>query len=410
MNKLAICILFLVASISGFSQKVYFVYLQTEAEQPFFVKINGKIQSSSASGYLILSKLRDSTYNFTVGFPQSKWPEQNFSVTINNKDHGYLLKNFGEKGWGLFDLQTLAVQMAVAGSAKIEEKKMEEYKDVSVFTDILSKAADDPSLKEKPLLPKLEEKKTETNIEESVSKANPKEISKDSLVYKPVEIIEKPVVAKEEQKVETTEQPVAKAEEITTPVAEEYKPTVVTKKAESSTTEGFGLVFVDDLGNGINDTIRILIPNPKKSLTIINEEPRDEKKFIDILPDTVKKKDEQVTEQLQGVPENPVDKKTPKINCPAVASESDFFKLRKKMAAAEGDDGMLAEAKKYFKAKCFSTEQVKNLGSMFLNDEARYKFFDLAYSYVTDADRFSVLQNELKEEYYINRFKAMVRN
>ena len=47
---------------------------------------------------------------------------------------------------------------------------------------------------------------------------------------------------------------------------------------------------------------------------------------------------------------------------------------------------------------------------MFLNDEGKYKFFDLAYTHVTDMDKFSVLQNELKEEYYINRFKAMLRN
>ncbi len=80
------------------------------------------------------------------------------------------------------------------------------------------------------------------------------------------------------------------------------------------------------------------------------------------------------------------------------------------MAAAEGDDGMLLEAKNYFKTKCFTTGQIKNLGSMFLNDEGKYKFFDLAYTYVTDMDKYSVLQNELKEEYYINRFKAMLRN
>ena len=71
---------------------------------------------------------------------------------------------------------------------------------------------------------------------------------------------------------------------------------------------------------------------------------------------------------------------------------------------------MLTEAKKYFKTKCFTTGQVKNLGLLFLNDEGKYKFFDLAYAYVTDIDKFSVLQNELKEEYYINRFKAMLRN
>jgi hypothetical protein len=410
MNKLAVCFLFSLVSLTGFSQKVYFVYLQAEGEQTFFVKMNGKIHSSSASGYLILSKLRDTTYNFTVGFPQNKWPELSFSVSVNKKDHGYLLKNFGEKGWGFFDLQTLAVQMAVSGSSKIEERMKEENKDVSVFTEILSKAADDPSLKEKLTKPEIKEEKAETVIHENVVKENPKEPAKDTSALKPVEIIEKTEVIKEEQKNEKQEQPVAKAGEIVISVVEEYKPTVVTKRAESSTTEGFGLIFIDDLGKGFNDTIRLLIPNPKPVVTITKEEPKEEKMFLEILSDTVKKKEEKVAEEIPVVKENPVEKNVLKNNCLAVAEESDFFKLRKNMAASEGDENMLNEAKNYFKTKCFTTEQIKNLGLLFLNDEGKYKFFDLAYAYVTDIDKFTVLQNELKEDYYINRFKAMLRN
>lgn len=410
MNKLTLCLLFSLASLTGFSQKVYFVYLQSEAEQPFFVKMSGRIHSSSASGYLILSKLRDSTYNFIVGFPQNKWPEQYFSVSINKKDHGYLLKNFGEKGWGLFNLHTMLIQMATSGAAKIEERKIEENKDVSVFTDILSKAADDPSLKEKPTKPEIEEKKAETVIQKNVVKENSKELARDTSAIKPVEIIAKPEVIRDEPKIEMQEQPVIKLEEITIPVAEEYKPTLVTKRSESSTTEGFGLVFIDDLRNGTNDTIRLVIPNPKSLVTITKEEPKDEKKFIEILPDTVKKKEEKVAEEIPVAKENPVEKNVLKNNCPAVAEESDFFKLRKNMAAAEGADNMVNEARNYFSTKCFTTDQVKNLGLLFLNDEGKYKFFDLAYAYITDIDKFSVLQNELKEEYYINRFKAMLRN
>lgn len=79
------------------------------------------------------------------------------------------------------------------------------------------------------------------------------------------------------------------------------------------------------------------------------------------------------------------------------------------MAAESSDDNMISEAKKVFKSKCFSTRQVKNLGSLFLTDEGRYKFFDAAYAYVSDLNEFPSLQTELKEEYYINRFKAMLR-
>ena len=410
MSKLTVCLLFLIVSLTGFSQKVYFVYLQTEGEQSFYVKMNAKVYSSSASGYLILFKLRDSTYNFTVGFPQNKWTEQIFSVTINNKDHGYLLKNFGEKGWGLFDLQTLSVQMAISGSAKIEEKKTGVNQEVSVFTELLSKAADDLSLKEKPAKPEIVEKKAEPVILENVAKENSILLEKKITILKPVEKVEQPVVKKEIPETEKTEKQVLKVEEIETPVAEQYKSTVVKKKSESSTTEGFGLVFIDDFGNGINDTIRLLIPNPKSVVTFIKEEPKEEKKFIDILPDTLKKKEVQAVDIGPGLKENPVEKNELKNNCVSVAEDSDFFKLRKNMAAAAGDENMLIEAKNYFKTKCFTTDQVKNLGLLFLNDVGKYKFFDLAYSYVMDSDNFLVLQSQLKDPYYINRFKAMLRN
>jgi hypothetical protein len=410
MRKLAFSLLFSLASITGFSQKIYFVYLQSEGGQPFYVNINAGIHSSSAAGYIILPKLLDSTYNFAVGFPKNQWPEQNFSITMNKKDHGFLLKNFGEKGWGLFDLQTLTVQMAVSGSARTEEKNMEENKDVSVFTELLSKVTDDPSLKEKTAKSGIEEKNAEPLIQENTSIVNTEKVIKELTAVKPVEITEQPEVKKEEPKSGIPEQPAANVQEIETPVEEQYKPTVVTKRSESSTTEGFGLVFIDDLGKGINDTIRLLIPNSKSVVKEITGEPEKEKKFLDILPDTVKKKEEKVAEGIPVVTENPVEKGVVKNNCPAVAEESDFFKLRKNMAAAEGDDNMLTEAKNYFKTKCFTTEQVKNLGLLFLNDEGKYKFFDLAYLYVTDMDKFSVLQNELKEVYFINRFKAMLPN
>jgi hypothetical protein len=189
-----------------------------------------------------------------------------------------------------------------------------------------------------------------------------------------------------------------------------YQKSVVRKKSESSTTEGFGLVFIDDNGNGATDTIRLLIPNPKPVIDVVKEQPKEEKRFLDISTDTVK-----ITEK-PVVPIQPVTKETVpeknivKKDCSDQANESDFFKLRKFMAAAEGDDEMIGEARKYFKTRCFTTEQIKNLSLLFLNDEGKYKFFDAAYDYVTDAANFKSLQNELKDDYYITRFKAMLRN
>jgi len=53
----------------------------------------------------------------TVGFPMNKYAEQHFELTEMDRDRGFQLKNFGEKGWGLFDRISLAVIMPVNGSA-----------------------------------------------------------------------------------------------------------------------------------------------------------------------------------------------------------------------------------------------------------------------------------------------------
>ena len=48
-----------------------------------------------------------------LGFRKINGLNKILSVDVKAKDHGYLLKNFGEKGWGIFDLQTMAIQMAL---------------------------------------------------------------------------------------------------------------------------------------------------------------------------------------------------------------------------------------------------------------------------------------------------------
>lgn len=476
MKKLHLSLLFLLAVITAGAQKVYFVYIQAETEQPFFVKMNDKVSSSTASGYIILSKLVDSTYNFSIGFPQNKWPEQQFSVALNKKDQGFLLKNFGEKGWGLFNLQTLAVQMSNAGKASADVKTVED-KTVSRFTEILSKAADDPSLKEKPvIIAKVEEKKNTPVVEGIAKKEEPKQEPKETVVV-PAE--EKPAVVKtEEPKPEQKEPVEVKREEVkpvlvstetpkpeqketgaltpvepaaTIAITEEkkeqitaeakteikedpqapYKPSQVKKWAESSTTDGFGLVFIDGDANGNTDTIRLVIPNPNPAVTLVKEEPKDDKPFIKTseLPANNAVVDEVKKETIQAVQPTTaaatVEPKTTneatydptaltksitRTNCREVATGDDFVKLRKQMASVMSDDDMIGEAKKYFKTKCFSTWQLKHLGVMFLNDEGKYKFFDAAYAYVTDPQAFSSLQSEIRDEYYLGRFKAMLRN
>ena len=79
------------------------------------------------------------------------------------------------------------------------------------------------------------------------------------------------------------------------------------------------------------------------------------------------------------------------------------------MAGKTTDPGMVEEARKYFKTKCFSTEQVRNLSALFLTPSGKFEFFSTAFPHVTDKDQFRSLQDEFRDEVYINRFKTLVR-
>jgi hypothetical protein len=473
MKRLICCLGILLSVIYSYSQKVYFVYLQSDPEQAFYVRVKDHVYSSSSSGYLILSKLRDSSYNFTVGFPQNKWPEQEFKVDIRGKDHGYLVKNFGEKGWGLYDLQTLSVQMGVNEGNKAAR---EENKDVSAFTEVLARAANDPSLRDKPVRkeeqkvepqlavvktevvaaappktetetvkndpprtetvkidpPKVDPPKTET-VKKDPPKTNPvvSEIRTEALKADSQKMetakVEPPkieTVKIDSPKTETVKADLPKAEtakidapkteapkidppktgSVTESVSIAYKPSVIKRRSESSTSEGFGLTFVDEYPDGKKDTIRILIPNPKTKVVLKEQEkeqPKEGKKFLDI---TAESRD--VTPETKTT-----SNKEDRVKKPVCtqATENDFLKLRKRMAGASGDEGMLTEAIKGFKARCYSVDQLRNLSTLFLNDAGKYRFFDAAYTTVTDPAAFPGLQAELKDEYYVNRFKAMLK-
>lgn len=122
MKYLIIVAFFLIGSLAVFSQEKHFMFIQTDNNQAFYVQLNGKLFSSSATGYMILPKLVKGNYNFIVGFPQNAYPEQSFECVVDNKDLGFNLKNFGDKGWGLFNLQTYEVVKAMPANANESPK------------------------------------------------------------------------------------------------------------------------------------------------------------------------------------------------------------------------------------------------------------------------------------------------
>lgn len=445
MKKFLLVAIFVCTCVIANAQKVFFIYLQSENGSPFFVKMQEKIFSSSSAGYLILSDLKEGNYTFSVGSPGNKIPETKFTVLIINKDKGFLLKDF-ENGLSLFDLQTLEVIKSTAASNNGSGKQTITRTDS--FTKLLSQAADDPSLltvaiietpqkEAKKELPKTivtdvveikPENKVETKTEErtepvvgsdtiSINKENQIEQKKlidpvsgdaqkkvDSGTIKPEEKI-----ITEEKTPEVIAPPIEKKiDDAESPKETElYVRSVITKRSESSTTDGFGLIYLDNQYGKV-DTIRLLIPNQKFIPVIERKEEKatDMKVTGDSTEQPILKPQENILTPQEA--NNPDAKKSLQKNtCKAFAAEKDFLRLRKNMASKTNDEAMIDEAKKYFRYGCFSTIQIKNLSVLFLTSSGKYQFFDAAHRHISDLDQFSTLQSELKDEYYLKRFKAL---
>ena len=611
MKNLIIISFFLLSSVLVSAQEKHFIFIQTDNNQAFYVQLNGKLFSSSASGYMIIPKLVQGKYNIVVGFPLNIYPEQSFECLVESKDMGFSLKNFGDKGWGLFNLQTYEVVKATPANTNapptiviVETPKKEEGEPVISFnkkptetkepkvtikpieketalvtTEILQKESiitpvifkadiKSPAVKEakiakitvsKPVIAKTEVPKpvvvqpVDTVVAATNPVINPVEtvplvtipLKEESMLI--IDITEPVIITKEKTVDAVTTEPVSNVKLNTVPLTTTdvykvdiskpetkiidtsspvvVKDTVVVENTKSDVKkvneikneDGLTMVFVDDKGP-MKDTILALIPVAKAATTVVKIDTplvKIETAMVKTEPPVIKteepviKAEPSVTKVVEPVikteqpvikPEEPVVKveqpvvkaiepvvkvetsvkkidspivktevviavskppvsTTPVVEskvavvvkdtlvpqsvaydsplneknviakepnstdlsikpnatyivtnkCTSLAFEEDYYKLRKKMLSQMSDEKMIAEAKKAYQSKCFTTAQIKALSVLFMSDEGRYKFFDASYNYVVDSERFTSLQSELFDAYYIGRFKAMLR-
>jgi hypothetical protein len=97
----------------------HYVYIQSEKGLPFYVKHNGKVLSSTERGYIIIPQLESGTTPITVGFPKNESREAQFYLKIAKNDQGFLLKQSGETGYSLYNLQTFREIKSDAGTPAV---------------------------------------------------------------------------------------------------------------------------------------------------------------------------------------------------------------------------------------------------------------------------------------------------
>jgi hypothetical protein len=205
--------LWLGLSASLHAQRYFFI--EADRQQPFYVRMDGQLISSSAGGFLLVPKVESERLLLTIGFPKNQFPEITFELRQMDRDRGFQLKDFGEKGWGLFDRNSLQVVMPAATSD--EKMLVVEKSKTDGFASMLAAVTGDSTLvdrKQSVTLPPPSKKQV---LAVSVP-------IRDSLIKK--DVVRKPVITG----------------------------TVLMENEEKKL-----IVYVEQHSNGYNDTIRVEI-------------------------------------------------------------------------------------------------------------------------------------------------------
>lgn len=422
-SLLFVCVL-LLCRLSGIAQQSHFIYIQSDDKQPFSAVLNKKSYQSSGTGYLIISKIPSGKQTLLLGFTGSKLPPFEFTMQVE-ADAGYALKNYNEKGWGLYNLQTMAVVMGTASLQQLPQQQPQPAKQAPAttaaprapagnqFGDMLSQVVDDPEL---------------------AKRNNPQPADKPAT---PKTATTKPAAKPAQKPAADTAESAAAEEDIAAGAATKG----VIKAQENQDEKGTGMVFLDFNSKG-TDTVKIFIPVlPPADSVRVAEAKQEEKKEAPVTQpaqaDSVVVPKEATavnnpfyTKPAEGTTAGAPEKKETVVtadtaaaelpekkiasynsNCTGgMATDKDLDKLKKKMVGEGGDDKMIAAAKKAFKSKCYTTAQIKELGMLFFTDESRYAFYDASYPFVYDVANFSSLETMLLEDYYKKRFRAMLRS
>jgi len=364
-------LLFVIITLMVKAQDKHFVYIQSDKKQPFYVQLNNQTYSSTTTGYLIIPQLTKGKYYLVVGFVKNSSAEQKFIIDIADRDAGFSLKQVDPNNWGLFDivyLNTIMAEKEVATTSKEDlPALLPSVKDTATNNAAIVVSADKP-----------------TPIADTVAKveiATPVAmVTKDTLavaVQPTTKLIDIPVKA----------QSIAASATNNIPKINATPKSKIAKTFEKIAEKGIDQIYIDNSNNKKSDTIAILIPLVADTQKI--NKPQQPKPVVAAVSTT---------------------KLALSKKCEAIATNDDFYKLRLAMAAATNDSAMILAATNFFKSTCFSIEQIKNLGFLFLSEESRFHFFQAAKSSITDAQKYPSLQLQFTQPLWIERFRALVNN
>ncbi len=421
LRKSFIIFLFLGPVFSATAQRPYFVYLQTETQEPFFVQLNKKNQSSSTVGHLILSGLVNGAYDISLGFPGQNVTQQ-YSLTINGTDKGYLVKKFENGSWGLVDLQTSETQLS--GEFKQAAEKAEIEKAIALAN---AKRVEEEALKAEQARAELAKADSLKALEKS-KEAQPVP-SAGATVATAAVVSRNDTPGKDSSADKTTEKTEEKAVEnqvaasrgtVTTTAANTGNAGVATTAVVTGTLSAAEIFRLQEEARRIDAQgkrdsalkAQKTEAAPAKTATaapvFLDMEitmPADSLKgkadTAVVAPVVVKATPADTLKAEAAPPKNP--------NCTAEATDADIEMMTMLIKGEKAAEDALEMARKGMKIKCVQTAQVRKLALLFEGQEDRYRLLDMAYRYTVDRQHYGSLSDLLTDSYFLNRFKAMLQ-
>src|SRR5258708_18570284 len=452
MSKFGLVIVLILMAGSNYAQD-YFVLIQADNRLPFYVRLGSQVYSSTAGGHLILSQLKDSTYSLTIGLPGQAIREQRYTLSMRQKDQEFGLKDQGEKGLSLYDGQTGEIKTPESPMGGGEEVRPPGIKKDDAFSRLMAGVVHDTAVlyntytMEQVLPDSLPTVKTSpvnsaarvsgTPVSDSVSRnlttgpAPTKPVDSSAMMAAPPGANPDMAVAFNTN-VTLSTGPKPDTPTLAKPV---YRSRGVVKLSERKLARSVRLAYADHSAGKKTDTIIIFIPVDTPAMAKGGQKAAHTPDTGRVVPrahgpntDTPLSGQGQnmASRPASGLPaaevsrthsvdtlrkSPPAKSSLPFLNsdCHNYATDYDVDKLRVKLLGASKDEDRILAARKVFKARCFTTRQIRALSEVFTSDAAKFHFFETAYPFCSD-DQFRELSSLLADPVYGSKFRVMTEH
>ena len=400
----------ILSGVVSSSKAQHYFFIEADNQQAFYIKKNDTIYSSSANGFLIIPRNTEKTFTITVGFPMNKFPEIQFNLDEMDRDKGFQLKNFQEKGWGLFDRSSLLVIMQSANDVKVVENKVNKPQvEGGDFANMLSEVTDDKTLlgKGKTVLKVAPKNADSKPLSKPVKPASKPEAKPNTVVQttttaasqikpeaKPNTLVQTTITAASQVKPEI--KPNQSAQLITN--------TITKVKIDSSEKGMLSIKYIDKSAEGKADVVDLKIEVP------ISQDAKSNAETDDLLN---KQKQNELTNLQKKEDSSKLNTQSLGLQSPSIctfpkALEKDIKNIQRKLLGYVEGEEQLDFAEKGYKNKCFTTNQTMEISWFLLNEDLRLSFFKRVVNLISDQDNVKLLESGFVKEDNIKSFREFI--